>query len=169
MNGLRRLVTGVIVVCFVFLAFPVFAGVSVKEGMPVPTFTMLDETGNYVDLAGLIDRPTIIYFTHNACWYCEQIIRQLKRAEAKFGKEKLKIIGVNVMAKDTELIKAYKEELGFTFLMLAGNRDDVLSAFKINYVPVLVFVDSSKTVRKVVGHYIHDPQLEENIRNILDD
>jgi peroxiredoxin len=156
----------IIVVVATFHA-TIFAGERVREGAPVPTFRLPDKDNRMVDFGTLIDRPTIIYFTHNACHYCTQIIAHLKRAEKKFGKKRLRILGINVMARDRELVRAYKEELGFTFPMFAGNRRDVLDAFRINYVPVLVFVDSGKTVRKVVGHYIHEPELHRLIREIM--
>ena len=136
-------------------------------GGPPPTFVLTNENGKQVDMNDLLDRPTVMYFTHNACHYCTQIIAMLKRADTEFGREKLRIIGINVMAKDQRLVKAYKEELGFIFPMLAGNRGDLLEAYEINYVPKLVFVDGKKTVRKVVGHYIHEPELHSNIREIL--
>ncbi len=60
-----------------------------------------------------------------------------------------------------------KNAFDFTFPMLAGNRRDVLKAYQINYVPVLVFVDAKKIVNKVVGHYIHEPELHDNIREII--
>ena len=144
-----------------------YAGEGVKENAPAPTFVMLDENNRNVDIATLMDRPTVMYFTHNACFYCTQLILYLKRAQAKFGEKNLRIMGINVMAKDQKLIKAYKQELGFIFPMFAGNREDVLRAYKINYVPVLVFVDSKKTVRKVVGHYIHEEELHGNIKSIM--
>lgn len=146
---------------------PVYGAEGVKVGAPAPTFTLLDENNRSVDFGTLIDRPTVIYFTHNACYYCTQIILYLKRAEEKFGRQKLRIIGINVMAKDKELVRSYKEELGFTFSMFAGNRDDVLKAYKINYVPVIVFIDARKTVRKVVGHYIHEKELHQSIEGIM--
>lgn len=148
-------------------ALPAFAGEGVRTGEPAPLFSLLDENSRSVDIGTLMDRPTIMYFTHNACYYCTQIILYLKRAEKKFGKENLRIFGINVMAKDQRLVKAYKEELGFTFPMFAGNREDVLRAYRINYVPVLVFIDAKKTVRKVVGHYIHEDELQSNIRGIM--
>jgi thioredoxin-related protein len=129
------------------------------------TFALLDEN-NEVDF-GRCDRPTIIYFTHNSCFYCTQIILYLNRAEKKFGKDHLRIMGINIMAKDMKLIKAYKQELGFTFPMFAGNREDVLTAYRINYVPVIVFVDSKKIVRKVVGHYIHEKELFEAVQETM--
>jgi len=140
---------------------------SVTVGEPAPTFTLLDENGEPQDLKTFIDKPTILYFTHNACHYCTQIIAHLKTAEMKFGKENLRIIGINVMAKDQKLVRAYKEELEFTFPMFAGNKWELLKAYKINYVPLIVFVDAKQIVRKVVGHYIHDPELYDNIREIM--
>lgn len=149
------------------LAMPAYAGEGVKTGAPAPTFELLDENNRKVDISRYMDRPTIMYFTHNACFYCTQIILYLKRAQQKFGGKNLSIIGINVMAKDNKLIKSYKEELGFVFPMFAGNREDVLRAYKINYVPVIVFVDSKRIVRKVIGHYIHENELHKHIRDIL--
>ena len=139
-----------------------------KVGEHPPTFVLIDENGKKVNFDDLLDKPSIIYFTHNACHYCTQIIAMLKRADKKFGQEDLRIMGVNVMAKDKKLVKAYKEELGFTFPMFAGNRSDVLKAYKIYYVPKLIFIDRHKIVRQIVGHYIHTPELEQYIKEIME-
>jgi peroxiredoxin len=160
-----RLLAWIALFCLVSL--PLSAGEGVKVGAPAPTFVLLDEDNKEVDFGTLIDRPTIIYFTHNSCFYCTQIIMYLKRVEEKFGKDHLRIMGINIMAKDMKLIKAYKQALGFTFPMFAGNRDDVLTAYRINYVPVIVFVDSKKIVRKVVGHYIHEKELSEAVQETM--
>jgi peroxiredoxin len=140
---------------------------AVEVDLSPPIFTLIDDQGRDVDMKTLLDRPAVIYFTHNACHYCTQIIAMLKRADGKFGRENLRIIGINVMAKDDELVKAYKEELGFVFPMLAGNRGDLLEAYEITYVPKLVFIDGQRIVRKIVGHYIHEPELYENIKEIM--
>ncbi len=156
-----------VVLMISFLGSPVYAGEGIKVGSPPPFFMLVDEENRSTDIASLMDRPTIMYFTHNSCFYCTQIVQYLKRAEDKFGKEHLRIMGVNIMAKDMKLIKAYKQALGFTFPMFAGNREDVLQAYKINYVPVIIFVDSRRIVRKVVGHYIHEKELHEAIQEIM--
>ncbi len=141
-------------------------GVSIGE--PPPSFNLVNHEGRKVDISTLFNKPTVIYFTHNACHYCTQIIAMLKRANEKYGSEKLRIIGINVMAKDQKLVKAYREELGFIFPMFAGNRGDLLEAYEIYYVPKLVFIDGMGIVRQVVGHYIHEPELYENINAIID-
>jgi len=160
----------------IFLAMPIifiysftYAVEDGLVGLPVPTFVLPDENNRDIDFGVLIDRPTVIYFTHNACHYCTQIIAHLKRAEAIFGKDRLRIIGINIMARDNRLVKAYKEELDFTFPMFAGNRKDLLRTYRINYVPVLVFVDSKRIVKKVIGHYILEPELHKIIKEIIKD
>lgn len=142
------------------------AGGVLREGAPLPSFVLTDENDKKNDLNHIIDRPTVIYFTHNSCYYCVQVVAFLKRANSKYG-DRLRIIGINVMARDGELIKAYKENLGFSFPMFAGNREDVLTAFRVNYVPIIVFVDSKKIVKKVVGHYIGEKVLHQYIEDIL--
>jgi peroxiredoxin len=138
-----------------------------EVGKTPPPFSLIDSTGRKVNLDHFLGKPTIIYFTHNACHYCTQIVAMLKRADKKFGRNNLTIMGINVMAKDQRLIKVYKEELGFIFPMLAGNSADVLKAYKIYYVPKLVFIDAEKNVKKIVGHYIHEQELHENIKEIM--
>jgi len=44
----------------------------VRVGEKAPTFVLLDERDRKVDFGKFIDRPTIIYFTHNACHYCTE-------------------------------------------------------------------------------------------------
>lgn len=156
----------VVALSLTFLASNVYAA-KLKVGEHPPTFVLIDDNGEKVNFDDLLDKPSVIYFTHNACHYCTQIIAMLKRADEKFGQEDLRIMGVNVMAKDKKLVRAYKEELGFTFPMFAGNRSDVLKAYKIYYVPKLIFIDRHKIVRQIVGHYIHTPELEQYIKEIM--
>ena len=151
----------------IMLAAPEVYSAKLAEGEPPPSFTLIDEKGKQVNFYDLLDKPAVIYFTHNACHYCTQIIAMLKRADKKFGSKDLQIMGVNVMARDKKLVNAYKEELGFIFPMFAGNRSDVLKAYKIYYVPKLIFVDRNQIVSKIVGHYIMEPELHENIREIM--
>ncbi|KWT76415.1 TlpA family protein disulfide reductase [Candidatus Magnetominusculus xianensis] len=150
----------------ILIATPAYA-VGMKEGQPFPLFTMADENNKMTDIGTLIDKPTIVYFTHNSCHYCTQIIVLLKRAEVKFGAKNIGIIGINIMAKDGKMVKSYKKDMGFTFPMFAGNRDDVLNTYKVNYVPVLVFMDSGKTVKRIIGHYIHEKELHGYIKEML--
>ncbi len=139
---------------------------SVKVGEKAPTFVLLDERDRRVDFGKFIDRPTIIYFTHNACHYCTQIIAFLKRVHSRYG-ERVRILTINVMARDSRLIKAYKRAFDLPFPMFAGNDPRLIRAYGINFVPVIVFIDKEGIVRKVVEHYILEEELEESVKLIM--
>ncbi|HHJ64581.1 MAG TPA: TlpA family protein disulfide reductase [Aquifex aeolicus] len=139
---------------------------SVKVGEKAPTFVLLDERDRRVDFGKFIDRPTIIYFTHNACHYCTQIIAFLKRVHSRYG-EKVRILTINVMARDSRLIKAYKRAFDLPFPMFAGNDPRLIRAYGINFVPVIVFIDKEGIVRRVVEHYILEEELEESVKLIM--
>ena len=139
---------------------------SVKVGEKAPTFVLLDERDRRVDFGKFIDRPTIIYFTHNACHYCTQIIAFLKRVHSRYG-ERVRILTINVMARDSRLIKAYKRAFDLPFPMFTGNDPRLIRAYGINFVPVIVFIDKEGIVRKVVEHYILEEELEESVKLIM--
>ncbi len=140
---------------------------TVKVGERAPTFVLLDERDREVDFGKFIDRPTIIYFTHNSCHYCTQVIGFLKRVYRRYG-DRVRILTINVMAKDSRLIKAYKRAFKLPFPMFAGNKPELLKAYGINFVPVIVFIDKNGIIRKVVEHYILEEKLEENVRLIME-
>ncbi|OGW60586.1 MAG: hypothetical protein A2V83_11370 [Nitrospirae bacterium RBG_16_64_22] len=135
-------------------------------GQPPPAFSLKDETGKVVTWENFRGKPTIIYFTHNACWYCTQVAGFFVRMEEKLGAGSFQVVGINVMAKDQRLVKAYKREVGFRYPMLAGNTSELLKAYRINYVPVLIFVGRDGIVKRVVGHYIMETELEAAIAEI---
>ena len=91
-----------------------------EEGKPPPLFALPDEHGTVFNLADYVGRPTILYFTHNMCHYCTQIIAFLKRAHAQYEGSDLAILTLNVWASDEKFILRYKETLGLPFTMLAA-------------------------------------------------
>jgi len=154
-----------ILLAFLMLAALAFS--SVRVGEKAPTFVLLDERDRKVDFGKFIDRPTIIYFTHNACHYCTQIIAFLKRVHSKYG-DRVRILTINVMARDSRLIKAYKRAFDLPFPMFAGNDPRLIRAYGINFVPVIVFIDREGIVRKVVEHYILEEELMESVKLIME-
>ena len=171
-TGGSRLLAGrisVLLAVFLILVSAGSAGAAggAVVGQPPPAFSLKDETGKVVTWENFRGKPTIIYFTHNACWYCTQVAGFFVRMEEKLGAGSFQVVGINVMAKDQRLVKAYKREVGFPYPMLAGNTSELLKAYRINYVPVLIFVDRDGIVKKVVGHYIMETELEAVISEIV--
>jgi len=80
----------------------------------------------------------------------------------------VRILTINVMARDSRLIKAYKRAFDLPFPMFAGNDPRLIRAYGINFVPVIVFIDREGIVRKVVEHYILEEELMESVKLIME-
>ena len=138
-----------------------------EVGQPPPLFALPDEHGEVHALEDLKGRPTILYFTHNVCHYCTQVIAFLKRAHAEYEGTDLAIVTLNVWAKDGEFIRRYKEAYGLPFEMLAGNDPDLLRNYEVNYVPIIVFVGRDGNIRHLYHHYVLQEDFEASTEEIV--
>jgi peroxiredoxin len=137
-----------------------------EVGEPPPDFALADENGDVHRLSEMIGQPIIVYFTHNMCHYCTQVIAFLKRAHAEYDPN-LTILTINVWAKGGELIRRYKEQFGLPFRMLAGKDPDLLRNYEVNYVPILVFIGRDGRVRRIDHHYILEEDFQMAVEKIV--
>jgi len=142
---------------------------AVEVGQAPPLFELKDETGQLHELEDHLGEPIIIYFTHNLCHYCTQVIAFLKRAHAEHSDDGLVIITINVWADGEKLIRRYKEAFGLPFLMLAGKDDQLLHDYEVNFVPIIVFVGKDGLVRELHHHFILESDFKEAARTIVEE
>ncbi len=138
-----------------------------EVGQPPPLFALPDEHGEVHALEDLLGRPIILYFTHNVCHYCSQVIAFLKRAHAEYEGTDLAIVTLNVWAKDGEFVRRYKEANGLPFDMLAGNDPDLLRNYEVNYVPIIVFIGRDGNIRYLYHHYVLQADFEASTAEIV--
>lgn len=143
------------------------AGVA-EVGQPPPLFALADEDGHVQRLQDLLGKPIVLYFTHNQCHYCTQVIAYLKRAHVAYHERDLTIVTINVWADGGELIRRYKEQFGLPFRMLAGKNTQLLRNYEVNYVPILVFIGKNGRIRRIDHHYILEEEFEATVREIVD-
>lgn len=136
-------------------------------GQPPPLFALPDEDGTVHALADAIGKPIILYFTHNMCHYCTQVVGFLKRAHETYAGTDLTIITLNVWARDGEVIRRYREAYELPFVMLAANDRDLLRAYEVNYVPIIVFIDRGGTIRDLYHHYILPRDFDSSTARIV--
>ncbi len=142
-----------------------------EEGKPPPLFALKDEFGKTHQLAKLLGKPTIIYFTHNQCHYCTQVIAFLKRAHEAYSNQGLTIVTINVWANGdggAELIRRYREQFGLPFRMLAGKNNSLLREYEVNYVPILIFVGRDGLIRRIFHHYILPNDFKAVVKEIVE-
>jgi len=145
---------------------PVEAG-DAEVGASPPLFSLADENGEVHHLERLLGEPIILYFTHNMCHYCTQVIAFLKRAHAAHADDDLTIITVNVWASGGKLIRRYKEQFGLPFRMLAGKDPQLLRDYEVNYVPIIVFIGRDGRIRHIYHHYVLEEDFQESVRGII--
>ncbi len=139
-----------------------------EVGQAPPLFALPDEQGEVHALKDYLGRPIILYFTHNMCHYCTQVIAFLKRAHADYEDTDLAIITLNVWAKDEKFIRRYKEAYGLPFSMLAGNDTELLRNYEVNYVPIIVFIGRDGTIRYLYHHYVLQTDFEKSTTEIVE-
>ena len=139
-----------------------------EEGHPPPLFALLDENGVVHDLGDLLGTPTLLYFTHNMCHYCTQIIGFLKRTRPLYSEAELAILTINVWADDAKLIRRYKEQFGLPFPMLAGKDPGLLRDYEVNYVPIIVFINRDGRIHRIFHHYILAADFDRSVREIVE-
>ncbi|MBU24172.1 MAG: hypothetical protein CL476_13865 [Acidobacteria bacterium] len=165
----RRKQVAATVLLLTALTFP--GGAAAQEiaevGQPPPLFALPDENGDVHALEDLIGQPIILYFTHNMCHYCTQVIAFLKRAHAEYEGTDLAIVTLNVWADDGRLISRYKEAYELPFDMLAGKDVDLLRNYEVNYVPIIIFIDRDGTIRYLYEHYVLQEDFERSTAEIV--
>lgn len=138
-----------------------------REGEHFPPFALTDAGDEPFSSAQLAGQPVVLYFTHNMCHYCSQIIGFLMEAQAKgYEARGLRIVTINVWARNSQLIKRYRDRFGFTFPMLAGNDKELLRRYEVNYVPIVVFIGRDGLVRRIFHHFITKSDFFENLEAI---
>ena len=142
---------------------------SVAEvGQTAPPFTLADEFQNLHSLEDYLGKPIILYFTHNMCHYCTQIIAFLKRAQTRYQGTDLAILTIYVWADEGELIKRYKEAYDLPFPMLAGKNPTLLRNYEVNYVPIIAFINREGVIQELYHHYILETDFTKSAWAIVD-
>jgi len=136
-------------------------------GQPPPLFALPDEDGTVHALEASLGKPIILYFTHNMCHYCTQVVGFLKRAQVTYAGTDLTIITLNVWAKDGAFIRRYREAYELPFVMLAANDRALLRAYEVNYVPIIVFIGRDGIIRELYHHYILPEDFNRSAADIV--
>ena len=167
MNKKKSLATALLTVMLLLPTLALGSEGGAEVGKAPPFFKLADETGEVHGLNDYTGRPTILYFTHNMCHYCTQIIAFLKRAHATYADDGLAIVTINVWADGAKLIRRYKEQFGLPFSMLAGKSRQLLRDYEVNYVPIVVFVGRDGLIRRVFHHYVLEQDFKASVREIV--
>jgi thiol-disulfide isomerase/thioredoxin/uncharacterized membrane protein YphA (DoxX/SURF4 family) len=109
-----------------------------KVGELAPRFALLDLQGNELSLDELLGRETLLLFWNPGCGYCKAMADDLKRWEARRGKNEPQVIFIST--GEAEAVK--KDSEGFQSLFLHDPDSDVMPMFGTNGTPSAVLLDA---------------------------
>lgn len=135
-----------------------------------PDFTLTTLNGELLTLSELRGYPVILNFWASWCAPCRDEMLLLNRASEQFSDRGLRIVGVNVTAKDTVAnARAFADQFAIGYPIVF---DDVgivsFGRYSVLGLPTSVFVDADGMIRRVVFGEISQDALDTYITEIVD-
>jgi thiol-disulfide isomerase/thioredoxin len=128
---------------FAGLAGPVLA---VEQGDMAPPFKAVDFAGQPIEFPAVAGgKPAVIVFWATWCGYCKAFMPYLRKIEADYAAQGVKIVAINAKERGAGDPKAYVAGLGFTPIAVAAG-DAIAAAYGVEYIPGLFIVDGKGMV-----------------------
>lgn len=139
-------------------------------GQAAPDFSLDDLSGQKVSLAQFRGQVVLLNFWAVGCGPCRMEIPHLVTLHEKYGKDGLRVIGVNAWENEPDArVKDFvtKEKLPYT--ILRGSRTFLGDTYKGKYIPHNFLIDrQGKVVWSEIGFDEADlPALERRIEDLL--
>lgn len=137
----------------------------VKEGMPAPDFTFLNEKGKTIHLDKLKGKITLIDFWASWCGPCRKEIPHVKKYYSEYKDKGIQFVSVSIDAKKDAWTKALKEE---QMPWLQGWTPDsgkaVLNTYQFNGIPFLILLDKKGNIYR---KHLRGEKIKEAIEDCL--
>lgn len=115
---------------------------------PAPDFALRATAGGNVRLAEHRGDVVVLSFWSSRCNTCREQLEVLDRLHATYGSAGLVVVGVSV-DDDPAAALEFARQRGVSFPMLLDSQKQVSREYRVDNLPMTVFVDRSGNVRSV--------------------
>ncbi len=134
------------------------------EGTKLPILEGIDLSEKPMDLSAIMGKKTVVL----SFWsiYCSDCIRELddlRSIRAEFPIEEVEVVAVNTdsampVARIASFVRRYEDARGtpLNVIHLLDRSDKIVDQLGIQYIPLMITVDSAGTVSSVVSGYDHE-------------
>ena len=140
---------------------PKFAAV----GELAPAFDMPTATGQKLDIASLKGKAVYLNFFATWCPPCNEEAPDVVALQKQFGPNGLQVVGVDVL-ENAAKAKSFVDMHHITYPAVVDD-GTLRDAYRINGMPVHVFIDRQGVVRKIVVGEITKAEMTANVQAIL--
>jgi cytochrome c biogenesis protein CcmG, thiol:disulfide interchange protein DsbE len=156
------------VLLFLLMLTPIPLLAQPRVGAPVPDFKVITTSGQPVTAQNSRSSVLIIDFFATWCQPCRQSIPHLSAMNAKYGKQGLKVLGMNVDDEGEKALGKFSSSTHINYpIALAG--EQIQAAFGIRSVPVMFLIDRNGRVAEIYRGFSDDigRAIEMKIKKLL--
>jgi peroxiredoxin len=108
--------------------------------------------GNQFRLKDLRGRIVLLNVWAIWCAPCRQEMPSMERLHRHFDEQDLTVLAVSVDLADTDTVKAFVDEQGYTFSVLHDPHGKIMDWYRVRLIPVTFVIDrSGRVIGKAVG------------------
>lgn len=142
-----------IVAFFSLFAASAYARPTVAVGDPAPTAVGKDNDGKPVSLEDERGKPVVMTFWASWCAPCLQELPILENLQKKVGKDRIRVIAVNVDKDRGDYLRIWKKIKDFQLLVTTDADKSLTKAFDVSSLPYMVLIDKQGKISSLhVGY-----------------
>ena len=131
---------------------------------PAPDFELLNLSSESVRLEDYRGKPVLLNFWATWCGPCRLEMPAFQDRYDNYAGE-LAVVAIN-NAEDTEVVKAFIDELDLTFDVLLDSKAEIQRLYQVRGYPTTFLIDSEGVIRVRHVGLITDDQLDGYLRKI---
>ena len=141
-------------------------GCQQEEPLPTLDFSLIDVTGEPINLSDLKGQVVVVDIWGTWCPPCRKGIPSFVKLQELYGSQGLQMVGINFGDEQQTVINAI-DKLGINYPCALGTESIQQQIPDLQIFPTTILIDKTGTVRsKIVG--LHDyAELEERVKELL--
>ena len=143
---------------------PDTAGVSV--GSKAPNFSLIDLSGQKVELKDFKGKAVLVNFWATWCFPCREEMDDLKASYDKYRDKGMVIIGINIK-ESKNVVKKMTDSFNITYPILLDSDGKISEAYNIFGVPSSFFIDKDGIIKDVVLGEMTEDMIVEKIDKLV--
>ncbi len=132
---------------------------SLKIGDSAPGFTVSDLEGNEISLTDYKGYPVILRFFLTDCKFCRADTPVFNDYYARYGNKGLKIIYIDTLGIDVNVLSAFKKELDITFPVARDTGGTTSMSYKVKALPQTIVLDPQHKIIAAILGGVSEPEL----------
>jgi peroxiredoxin len=139
-------------------------------GKDFQPFELTDLEGQSRQLSDFLGKSTLVSFFFPTCVACNEEMPHFQSFYEKYRDQGLKVVAVNVIPDQDQLVPHWRDNGGYTFPILVGaDTNSLIEAYRLSSTPLNFILDSKGKILSRQEGYApgSEARIEEHLREAL--